>query len=358
MGRAYYVMEHVEGEPIDEYIRRNKLPLHDILNLIDQICEAIEHAHERAIIHRNIKPNNILVFKHNEEHCVKIINFREKNGVSNIADIKLNSLESLKMSLRDIAYFSPEQIEGESKYLDHRTDIYSIGVMMYELITDHTPLNFMAALKAGFETIGQVILKCRPHRPSNFYGSSESGLSKLKDVKQSVRNQIDEVCLTCMRKRREKRYQSIGELRNELKRLMGEKITNASMPPQYIPQMDHDDSHYVSPNAVDSGKLIFTFFLIFGSIFTVIALSMSSWVRAQGLTFIIICAVLVILVICVLGFDYLKLRGDRDYYNKQKKFTANAKRQIIHLKDQLEISNEEIRELKNEIKSLKKQKDQ
>jgi serine/threonine protein kinase len=154
-GRPYFVMELVRGIKITDYCDQNKLTTRERLALFIKVCQAIQHAHQKAIIHRDIKPSNILVTLHDAVPVPKIIDF----GISKATEGRLTELTvytELHQFIGTPSYMSPEQAEMSGLDIDTRTDIYSLGVLLYELLTGGTPFDPEALLKSGLDQMRKL----------------------------------------------------------------------------------------------------------------------------------------------------------------------------------------------------------
>ena len=163
-GRPYFVMELVRGIKITNYCDENKLSTRARLELFIRVCQAIQHAHQKGIIHRDIKPSNILVTLHDGVPVPKIIDF----GIAKAIEGKLTDLTvytDLHQFIGTPAYMSPEQAEMSGLDIDTRTDIYSLGVLLYELLTGSTPFDTKSLLKFGFESMRKTIRETEPFDP-------------------------------------------------------------------------------------------------------------------------------------------------------------------------------------------------
>src|SRR5262249_10798004 len=150
-GRPYFVMELVEGIKISDYCNQHSLALSERLKLFVQICDAIQHAHQKGIIHRDIKPSNVLVTKGSGGKAVpKVIDFGIAKATTGQQLTDKTIFTACEMLIGTPAYMSPEQAALASTEVDTRTDIYSLGVLLYELLTGTTPFDARELLKAGF----------------------------------------------------------------------------------------------------------------------------------------------------------------------------------------------------------------
>jgi eukaryotic-like serine/threonine-protein kinase len=163
-GRPYFVMELVDGEPITRYCERHKLTIAKRLQLFEQVCSAVQHAHTKGIIHRDLKPSNILVSSQEDAAFAKIIDF----GIAKATSGRLTDQSVFTAQFQMIGtplYMSPEQAEGSAD-LDTRTDIYSLGVVLYELLTGTTPFTAAALGAADYGEIQRIIRYVDPPTPS------------------------------------------------------------------------------------------------------------------------------------------------------------------------------------------------
>ncbi|HEY3243209.1 MAG TPA: serine/threonine-protein kinase, partial [Phycisphaerae bacterium] len=164
-GRPYFVMELVKGVPITEYCDTNNLTAQERLKLFVPVCHAVQHAHQKGIIHRDIKPSNILVTMHDGQPVPKVIDF----GIAKATSARLTE-KTLFTEHRQLigtpAYMSPEQAEMSGLDIDTRSDIYSLGVLLYELLTGKTPFDAKELLEAGLDTMRPTIREKEPIRPS------------------------------------------------------------------------------------------------------------------------------------------------------------------------------------------------
>src|SRR4029079_14785257 len=164
-GRPYFVMELVKGKKITDYCDEHNLPTRERLELFIQVCNAVQHAHQKGIIHRDLKPSNIMVTMHDGIPVPKVIDF----GIAKATEQRLTDktlFTSYAQLMGTPAYMSPEQMELSGLNLDTRSDIYSLGVLLYELLTGRTPFDTTDLLKLGVEELRRTICEREPLSPS------------------------------------------------------------------------------------------------------------------------------------------------------------------------------------------------
>jgi serine/threonine protein kinase len=234
-GRPYFVMELVEGLKITDYCDRQSLPIPSRLELFVQVCDAIQHAHQKGIIHRDIKPSNVLVATRPDgKPALKVIDFGIAKATAGhqLTDKTIFTLG--EMVIGTPAYMSPEQAALTSTDVDTRTDIYSLGVLLYELLTGTTPFDTRELLKAGFDEVRRVIRDEEPARPSTRLSTMivadlanvprGYGTEALKLVRE-LRGDLDWIAMKALEKDRTRRYATAHGLALDVQRyLSGEPV--------------------------------------------------------------------------------------------------------------------------------------
>jgi serine/threonine protein kinase len=239
-GRPYFVMELVDGIKITEYCDQNRLSTRRRLELFIKVCRAIEHAHQKGIIHRDIKPSNILITQHDGHPAPKVIDFGIAKATQGTS-IDKTAFTQFEQFIGTPAYMSPEQAELGGLDVDTRTDIYSLGVLLYELLTSQTPLETKTLQARGFDEMRRLIRDHEPPRPSARLinqKSSEStstakrhGTDPVKLIKM-VRGDLDWVVMKCLEKDRGRRYETAGNLAADVQRILADEPVEARPPSQ------------------------------------------------------------------------------------------------------------------------------
>jgi serine/threonine protein kinase/tetratricopeptide (TPR) repeat protein len=233
-GRPYFVMELVKGEPIAEYCDKHNLPIDERLTLFEQVCNAVQHAHSKGIIHRDLKPSNILVGTQDGKPHAKIIDF----GIAKATSAKLTDktlFTEHRQIIGTLQYMSPEQAEG-SLDIDTRTDVYALGVVLYELLTGTTPFDSDTLRDAMYSEIHRMIREVEPPNPSARLHQSSDTLANVaarrrvepKRLGTLVRGELDWIVMKALEKDRARRYESAHGLAADVRRyLAGEAVVAA-----------------------------------------------------------------------------------------------------------------------------------
>ena len=225
-GRPYFVMELVQGVPITEYCNKKRLPARERLRLCVQVCHAIQTAHQKGIIHRDIKPSNVLVTFHHGEPMPKVIDF----GIAKATNQKLTEktlVTQFGTMIGTPAYMSPEQAEMSSTDVDTRTDVYALGVLLYELLTGTTPFPAQRLHSLGYAEMQRVIANEEPDRPSTRLSTmaneqkmavAENRAEDLVSLSKLLKGDLDWVVMRCLEKDRTRRYDTAHDLAMDLTR--------------------------------------------------------------------------------------------------------------------------------------------
>src|SRR6185369_17100352 len=165
-GRPFFVMELVRGIKITDYCDQNKLPTNERLKLFTRVCQAVQHAHQKGIIHRDLKPSNILVTLHDGVPMPKVIDFGVAKAIQSQRLTDLTFFTRFDQMIGTPLYMSPEQAELSGLDIDTRSDIYSLGVLLYELLTGTTPFDAKELMALGIDAMRKAIRETEPVRPS------------------------------------------------------------------------------------------------------------------------------------------------------------------------------------------------
>ncbi len=236
-GRPFFVMELVRGEPITKFCDQRRLALRERLKLFQDVCSAIEHAHQKGIIHRDIKPSNVLVTVCDDRPVVKVIDFGIAKATSGPLTDKTLFTE-FRQLLGTPLYMSPEQAEQSGVDIDTRTDIYSLGVLLYEMLTGRTPIDPKRLSTAGWIEVQRMILEEEPSRPSVLLSSLRPEAAQdapllLKDKSQwsaMLRGELDWIVLRAIDKDRSRRYPTASQFAADIERYLHDEPVEARPP--------------------------------------------------------------------------------------------------------------------------------
>jgi eukaryotic-like serine/threonine-protein kinase len=237
-GRPFFVMELVRGVRITDYCDEQQLSTRERIDLFITVCQAVQHAHQKGIIHRDLKPSNILVTINDGEAVPKVIDF----GVAKATSGRLTEatlFTQFEQMVGTPLYMSPEQAELTSLDIDTRSDIYSLGVLLYELLTGRTPIDTATMARAGMDEIRRIIREVDPPRPSarvkTLDGNELTTAAKRRHTEgaklpAALRGDLDWIVMRCLEKDRKRRYETASSLALDLKRHLKNEIVTARPP--------------------------------------------------------------------------------------------------------------------------------
>lgn len=240
-GRPYLVMELVRGIKITEYCDQQQLPTQDRLRLFIQVCHAIQHAHQKGIIHRDVKPSNILITVNDGVPMPKVIDF----GIAKAVAFKLTDktlFTEFQALVGTPAYLSPEQAEMSSAEIDTRSDIYSLGVLLYELLVGQTPFDARELIKGGLDALRQAIREKEPIKPSTrlrtltaseLTTTAQRRRTEALKLTNQLRGDLDWIVMKCLEKDRARRYATANGLAMEIQRYLDNEPVLAR-PPSWL----------------------------------------------------------------------------------------------------------------------------
>jgi serine/threonine protein kinase len=240
-GRPYFVMELVRGIKITDYCNEHKLPPRERLELFIQVCRAIQHAHQKGVMHRDLKPSNILVASDDGSPVPKVIDF----GIAKATQGRLTDqtfYTALEQFMGTPAYMSPEQAEMSLHETDTRTDIYSLGVLLYELLTGKTPFDAKELVAAGLEAMRRTIREKEPARPSTRLSTMLDGEltttarqrhTEAPKLIHLLRGDLDWIVMKCLEKDRTRRYETANSLALDIRRHLDNEPIEARPPSNF-----------------------------------------------------------------------------------------------------------------------------
>jgi eukaryotic-like serine/threonine-protein kinase len=237
-GRPYFAMEYVRGEPITTYCDRQRLTTHERLELFTQVCDGVQHAHQKGIIHRDLKPSNVLVTVQDDRAVPKIIDF----GVAKATAQPLTEhslFTELGMIIGTLEYMSPEQAEMGGLDIDTRTDVYALGVILYELLTGALPFDRDTVRNAALDDVRRTIREKEPPRPSTrvkergaaaFSEAAERRRTEPARLASQLRGDLDSITLKALEKDRTRRYQTANAFAIDVRRYLRNEPVSAQTP--------------------------------------------------------------------------------------------------------------------------------
>ncbi len=272
-GRPYFVMDLVDGVPITRFCDEHRLSVPVRLDLFARVCLALQHAHQKGIIHRDVKPSNILVVMRDGVPAPRVIDF----GIAKATQERLTDqtlLTGIDQVIGTPAYMSPEQADHREADIDTRSDIYSLGVLLYELLTGRLPFDPDALRNAGLEKVRQLLRETEPARPSLQVAALPAVEGRLEAERRAttagglvaaLQGDLDWIVMRCLEKERDRRYGSAQELADDLRRHLHREPVMARPPSTW-----YRASRFVSRHRVAcASAVIIALTLVTGTIVSV-----------------------------------------------------------------------------------------
>lgn len=245
-GRPYFVMEYVDGLPLTTYCEKRHVSIRARMELLSKVCRAVQHAHQKGIIHRDLKPSNVLVRERDGVTEPMVIDF----GVAKATHQRLTEqtlATQAGVMIGTPAYMSPEQADGNGLDVDTRTDVYALGVLLYELVSGALPFESARLRSAGLEEMRRIIREMEPRKPSTritealqvtAFTSGSNANDAFADAKRSllrtrlreVRGELDWIAMRCLEKDRSRRYDSATALAQDIDRFLNAEPVAAGPP--------------------------------------------------------------------------------------------------------------------------------
>jgi serine/threonine protein kinase/tetratricopeptide (TPR) repeat protein len=236
-GRPFFVMELVKGVPITGFCDQSHLTPRERLELFVTVCQAVQHAHQKGIIHRDLKPSNVLVTVHDTRPVVKVIDFGVAKALGqDLTDKTL--FTGFAQMVGTPLYMSPEQAGQSGLDVDTRSDIYSLGVLLYELLTGTTPFRKERFKRAAYDEIRRIIREEEPPRPSTRLSESKDALPSISAQRHTepekltklVRGELDWIVMKCLEKDRSRRYETVSAFAADVQRYLSDEPVQACPP--------------------------------------------------------------------------------------------------------------------------------
>jgi eukaryotic-like serine/threonine-protein kinase len=236
LGRSYVVMELVKGVPITQYCDQERLTPRERLELFVPVCQAVQHAHQKGIIHRDLKPSNVLIAQYDGRPVPKVIDF----GVAKAVDPTLSErtrLTEVGVLVGTLEYMAPEQAELNNLDIDTRADIYSLGIILYELLTGSPPFTSRQLRDAGLAEMLRLVKEVEPPRPSTRLSSSvelsliaASRRVEPRTLTREITGELDWIVMKCLEKDRSRRYETADALASDIRRYLADEPVSAGPP--------------------------------------------------------------------------------------------------------------------------------
>jgi serine/threonine protein kinase len=236
-GRPYFVMELVKGVPMTEFCDQNQAPVRERLELFLHVCQAVQHAHQKGIIHRDIKPSNVLITSQDGTPVVKVIDFGVAKAIGQQLTDKTIYTQFTQLVGTPL-YMSPEQAGESGMDVDTRSDIYSLGVLLYELLTGTTPFDKERFKEVGYDELRRIIREEEPPKPStriSTMGQASTTISTQrksdpKRLSQLFRGELDWIVMKCLEKDRNRRYETASAFAADVQHYLRDEPVQACPP--------------------------------------------------------------------------------------------------------------------------------